>query len=118
MSDTDNYKTMRVPKDAWEKAKAQKEDNDRTWGEQIVRDVDTDSTTSVDTDAIVEQIVTTLEQSDREDFDDWFSPDVAQTIAHHVIAEIEQESVDVDKLIGRIDDLESRLPRKVAEELR
>lgn len=32
-----DYKTLRVPEDAWEEAKAQKEENGRTWGEQIVR---------------------------------------------------------------------------------
>lgn len=32
-----DYKTLRVPEDAWEEAKAQKEDHGRTWGEQIVR---------------------------------------------------------------------------------
>ena len=100
---------MRVPAEAWEQAKAQKEDNDRTWGDQIVRDVDSDSTTEIDTDAIVERIVTTLEQSDREDFDDWFSPDVAQTIAHHVIAEIEQERGPVQ--------LEATEYTKIAEEV-
>jgi hypothetical protein len=32
-----DYKTMRVPREAWEAAKAQKEEANRTWGEQIVR---------------------------------------------------------------------------------
>jgi len=62
MSDTDNYKTMRVPKDAWEQAKAQKEDNDRTWGEQIVRDVDTDSTTDVE-DLSTTEVLEAIEQN-------------------------------------------------------
>lgn len=34
----DDWKTLRVPPGAYEAAKAQKEANDRTWGEQIVRD--------------------------------------------------------------------------------
>lgn len=34
---SDDYKTLRVPEDAWETARAQKEDAGRTWGEQIVR---------------------------------------------------------------------------------
>lgn len=41
---TDNekteYKTLRVPEDAWETAKEQKEAAGRTWGEQIVRPSD------------------------------------------------------------------------------
>lgn len=42
----DEWKTLRVPTDAWERAKAQKEATGRTWGEQIVRsngDTDTDT---------------------------------------------------------------------------
>lgn len=31
------YKTLRVPVEAWKEAKEQKEAADRTWGEQIVR---------------------------------------------------------------------------------
>jgi hypothetical protein len=41
-----DYKTLRVPEPAWERAKDQKEAADRTWGEQIVRpddDADTDA---------------------------------------------------------------------------
>lgn len=32
-----DYKTLRVPVDAWEAAKEQKETAGRTWGKQIVR---------------------------------------------------------------------------------
>jgi len=32
-----DYKTLRVPDDAWERAREQKEAAGRTWGEQIVR---------------------------------------------------------------------------------
>jgi hypothetical protein len=35
-----DWKTLRVPADKYEEAKAQKEANDRTWGEQIVRPAD------------------------------------------------------------------------------
>jgi hypothetical protein len=45
----DNWKTLRVPPEAYETAKAQKEDNDRTWGEQLVRP-EGDDTTSAPTD--------------------------------------------------------------------
>lgn len=34
----DNWKTLRVPPEAYEEAKAQKDENGRTWGEQIVRE--------------------------------------------------------------------------------
>ena len=33
----DDWKTLRVPVEAWEEAKEQKEEHGRTWGEQIVR---------------------------------------------------------------------------------
>lgn len=36
----DDWKTLRVPPEAYEAAKAQKEDAGRTWGEQIVREDD------------------------------------------------------------------------------
>ena len=36
----DDWKTLRVPPGAYEQAKTQKEANDRTWGEQIVRSED------------------------------------------------------------------------------
>lgn len=35
--DRTEYKTMRVPKPDWEKARKQKQEAGRTWGEQIVR---------------------------------------------------------------------------------
>lgn len=43
---SDNYKTLRVPKEAWQKAKEQKEEHNRTWGEQIVRPDVEENTTS------------------------------------------------------------------------
>jgi len=45
----DNWKTLRVPPEAYDEAKAQKEANDRTWGEQLVRP-DDDDTTAAPTD--------------------------------------------------------------------
>jgi hypothetical protein len=45
---SDDWKTLRVPTDAWETAKEQKEAAGRTWGEQIVRgDSDNDTTTDL-----------------------------------------------------------------------
>lgn len=37
---TGDWKTLRVPVEAWETAKVQKEENGRTWGDQIVRGED------------------------------------------------------------------------------
>ena len=49
MSDSETeWKTLRVPKSAWEEAKRQKEEHGRTWGEQIVRGNDPDRLTEDD----------------------------------------------------------------------
>jgi len=50
----DNWKTLRVPPEAYEEAKAQKEANGRTWGEQVVRP-DDDRT---DLDALANSLAT------------------------------------------------------------
>jgi len=53
----DDWKTLRVPPEAYDQAKAQKEDADRTWGEQLVAPVEPDMTDPDDLAArIVEQI--------------------------------------------------------------
>ena len=49
------WKTLRVPKSAWEEAKAQKEEHDRTWGEQIVRGNDPEKLTEEDVRRIVRE---------------------------------------------------------------
>jgi len=72
----DDWKTLRVPPEAYEKAKAQKEENDRTWGEQLVCDnpttmevvdlSDIDTTVSqsdVDVDAIMQQLAVIEERT-------------------------------------------------------
>lgn len=87
------WKTLRVPVDAYEEAKAQKEDEGRTWGQQIVRDSDKATTTeSVDTTEIVEEIKNDLSMA--------ADPGVDE-------AEI------VDQVTGRIDDLEAELKRQI-----
>jgi hypothetical protein len=43
----DNWHTLRVPPEAYDAAKAQKEDNDRTWGEQVVRSNDSREQTRI-----------------------------------------------------------------------
>jgi len=48
-----NWKTLRVPPEAYEEAKAQKEEAGRTWGEQVVAPVEPDD---VDTDELVERL--------------------------------------------------------------
>jgi hypothetical protein len=53
----DNWKTLRVPPEAYETAKAQKDDAGRTWGEQVVAPVTPDVTDYEDLAArIVDQI--------------------------------------------------------------
>jgi hypothetical protein len=70
----DDYKTMRVPTDAWERAKEQKESAGRTWGEQIVRpdgDSTDDSTeapevveATVDTDEIASEVAAKIDYAE------------------------------------------------------
>jgi hypothetical protein len=69
----DDWKTLRVPADAWEQAQEQRQEAGRTWGEQVVR---------------------------------------PEGDENGGVAE------EVRELRNRLDDLEGRLPRKVAEELR
>jgi len=57
----DNWKTLRVPPEAYDKAKAQKEANNRTWGEQIVR-ADDDTT---DLDTLAASLATIEERTGR-----------------------------------------------------
>jgi len=57
----DNWKTLRVPPEAYEEAKAQKEANGRTWGEQVVRP-DDDRT---DLDALANSLATIEERTGR-----------------------------------------------------
>lgn len=91
----DNWKTLRVPKAAWETAKEQKVAAGRTWGEQIVRpDGDNAST---DTAEVVEELKQEVE---------------------HLANSGAVFDEEAERIIGRIEDLESQLPKKIAEELR
>lgn len=100
-----DYKTLRVPEDAWQEAKEQKEANDRTWGEQLVcsnnttTEGDERDLNVVDNDALYEARDEILAAIGAE------RGDVAQ--AEHI-----------RELKNRIDDLEAQLPTKLAEELR
>jgi hypothetical protein len=137
MSDETEWKTIRVPKDVYQDAKARKEEHSVTWGEYVnphawhsVFDAPSDaptgeveSTTDVDSDEIARKVAERLEGSKplaEMEFEDWFEPDYAKTIATHIESEIMLSDVGVDytPVLNRIDDLESQLPAKVAEELR
>lgn len=58
---SDDWHTLRVPPEAYERAKAQKEADGRTWGDQIVRpDEDTEDSDDLDADELAEQITADL----------------------------------------------------------
>lgn len=88
----DNWKTLRVPPEAYEDAKAQKEAADRTWGEQIVRpDDEADAT---DEGITVEQIREELD-TDAPNFDD----------VREAVATIEERTGRIE---ATLEDLEGR----------
>lgn len=94
-----DYKTIRVPQDVYEQAKERKEAHGVTWGEYLNPhawhsvfdnpDTDLDAGGDIDTDAIAE----------------------------NVAEELEASKADIDRVLNRLDDLETTLPRKIAEEL-
>lgn len=87
--------TINVTKEAHQAAKAAKED-DENWSEYLRRCIDNPPTNpAVDGEAIAEELKNEISMAN--------DPAV---------------EVDTDRIINRIDDLESRLPRKVKEELR
>jgi hypothetical protein len=51
----DNWKTLRVPPERYEQAKAQKEEHNRTWGEQLVTD-EPEVTEVVPVDELLDQL--------------------------------------------------------------
>lgn len=89
----DNWKTLRVPTEQYEKAKAQKESNGRTWGQQIVRAYDDEGP----------------------DLDE----ETAQEIINCIGAEVGGPSVDSDKLARQVAATidYAELASKVANEL-
>jgi len=101
-----DYKTLRVPVSAWEEAKTQKEDHDRTWGEQIVRVEDSSTPDNGDSTTVVEA-----------------NPEkVAEQVVELLVTELGDGSYPNDErnyepVLNRLDDLEAELPRKVATEL-
>lgn len=144
---SDEWKTIRVPKDVYDDAKVRKEEHGVTWGEYVnphawhsVFDEPTELpedreaiTAGPDPEEVAQVVVERLEGSKPlEDmaFDDWFEPNHAQTVALKIVEELEgldlefdasnsaSNEVDLTPVLNRLDDLEAELPRKVREELR
>jgi len=90
-----DWKTIRVPADVYEDAKARKEEHGVTWGQYV----DPHAWHSV--------------------FDEPSEAPTGETIDITDQLDATQKDVNeaVDELKGRLDDLESRLPRKVAREI-
>jgi len=80
----DNWKTLRVPPEAYDKAKEQKDKHDRTWGEQLVCN-NTTTTEVVDAQEIVNQIATTADETGRVD-DDSIAREVVQQLDYAQLA--------------------------------
>lgn len=116
------YKTIRVPKDVYEDAKQRKDEWDVTWGEYVsphawhsVFDAPNDA--KEDSELTIDVMVDASEAKDE--------LEELQAMAQQTKDEIDslafngQVSEDTAKrIMNRIDDLESQLPRKVAEEVR
>jgi len=96
----DNWKTIRVPKDAWKEAKAQKDEHDRTWGEQLVCD-NTTTTKVVESDAVVESL---MQEIDALAFDGAISDQEAERIISSLNA-IEERTNSIE---GTLEDMGGR----------
>jgi len=57
---SDGWKTIRVPPEAYETAKAQKDEHGRTWGQQLVRP-DDDADDRVNVDAMAEAVASNID---------------------------------------------------------
>lgn len=124
------YKTMRVPVDAWRAAKDDKESLGLTWGEWMKTKADT---------AVQKESVGNLEPFDGEvpdgppqtQLDVMVNAEDAKEELQELKTMAEETKDEIDSLAfngqvseetvrrieKRIDDLESQLPRKVAEEV-
>jgi len=69
---------------------------------------------AVGTDELATAVADKIEQSDREDFDDWFSPDVARTIAEYVVEDMDYNVSPVTLEASEY----NKIAREVAGELR
>jgi len=119
----DGYETVTLPADLVQQIDKTDLGDSRTsvvrsliahYREGETSDSETPAEPSVDTDELATAVADKLEQSDYEDFDDWFSPDVARTIAEHVV-----EDIDVNVSPVTLEASEyNKIAREVAGELR
>jgi len=117
-----DHTTIQITKDQAEQLQERKQYDDESYKSVIARLLETDSS-AIDTDEIARKVEERLQGSKplaEMEFDDWFEPDYAKTIATHIGNEIALSDVSVDHspVLKRIDDLENTLPRKMSEELR
>jgi len=110
-------KTIRVDEGVFEAAKAQKESNGQTWDEYLVDE----NRSGPDADDVARKVVERLEGSKplaEMEFDDWFEPNYAKTIADHIEAEM-MISDDYAKEVSRqvTNDLVNKLPKTNAVSL-
>ena len=118
----DNWKTLRVPPEAYETAKQRKESQNQTWGEYLM---DTNRS-APDADDVAHEITAqlNLDASDAKDeiqevqeLVNDASNDIEELKDHISMANEPGVEGDTKRIINRIDDLESQLPAKIAEEL-
>jgi len=83
----DNWKTLRVPPEKYEEAKAQKDEHGRTWGEQLV--CDNPTTTEV----------VALDEIDAQLSHDSNNVDA---IAERVVEELSHDGINVDALADEV----------------
>ena len=116
--------TINVDKETHSEASQVKDEHGETWPEVLQwyaenRDGDTDTDTNdtepmqvVPVDEVVGREVPQSSVEQDRDFDDWFSPDHAKTVAEHIRLELEQtntvqlEATEYSKIA---DELEGRL---------
>jgi len=103
----DDWKTLRVPAEAYDAAKAQKDENNRTWGEQLTCG-NTTTTEVVDCDEFVESLLSEIHSKTLINVED------ARLIGQNLDRTVAPYAEDIE---NRIDDLESSLPRTISEEL-
>ena len=108
-----DYTTIRVSKDAKAEAQEAKRDGE-TWNEYLQRCTETPPNVQefVPVEEVVGREVPQSSVEQDRDFDDWFSPDHAKTVAEHIRLELEQtntvqlEATEYSKIA---DELEGRL---------
>lgn len=121
----DEWKTLRVPRESYEKAKEQKQNHDRTWGEQLLcNNTSTTSDNIVETnkDDIVETLLQQVEPQ-LEQCNNNATIDI-DALAEKIVSELDRETPvaqdrdtdgiqdDLDKLKQLVD----TIPERTAEE--